>query len=51
MQNLYMEVMQFYGTDYENWADFAQISSTKKNWANHEQFLRPVFHVSCENYC
>ena len=34
----------FYGTNFGNWADFGPVSSTeKKNWANYEQFLRPIY--------
>ena len=34
----------FYGTGIEIWAGFGTIGSTeKKNWADYEQLLRPVF--------
>ena len=34
----------FDGTEYEIWADFGPVGNTeKKNWADYEQLLRPVF--------
>ena len=40
----YIEVAQYYGTEYEIWADFGPVGNTeKKFWADYEQLLRAVF--------
>ena len=43
MQSHYIEAI-FNGTEYEIWADFGPVGNTeKKNCADYEQLLRPVF--------
>ena len=38
------EGSNFYGTEYEIWADFGPVGNTeKKNWADYKQLLRVVF--------
>jgi hypothetical protein len=39
-------VSNLYGTEIEIWAGFGPVGSNeKKNWADYEQLLRPVFPV------